>query len=191
MVGSQNNKKELLLSIYQDERKVFRLIDIAMITGETNLQLLAKKMNYYVGKEKIQNPRKGIYTKAGYNPEELACCLYTPSYLSLQYVLQKAGIIFQYDSQITAVSYLSRRLEVERQSYRYRKLKAAILVYLTGIRQDNNINIATPERAFLDLLYLEPDYYFDNLNVLDTSFINKLLPVYQSKSLIKRANLYL
>jgi len=186
MSGSRNNKKDIILSIYQDERKVFRLVDIAMITGETKLQVLVKKMNYYVGKEKIQNPRKGVYTKTAYDPLELACKLYSPSYISMQYVLQRAGILFQYDSQITAVSYLSRRLEIEKQSYRYRKLKASILVNITGISQENNSNIALPERAFLDLLYLEPNFYFDNTNNLDISLMNKLLPVYQSKALTER-----
>jgi hypothetical protein len=53
------------------------------------------------------------------------------------------------------------------------------------IRQTNHINIASPERAFLDLLYLEKDYYFDNLNPLNKDLIRKLLPVYQSKGLSK------
>jgi len=186
MSGSRNNKKDIILSIYQDERKVFRLVDIAMITGETKLQVLVKKMNYYVGKGKIRNPRKGVYTKTTYDPLELSCKIYSPSYISLQYVLQRAGVIFQYDSQITIASYLSRKLDIEKQSYRYRKLKASILVNITGISQENNSNIALPERAFLDLLYLEPNFYFDNTNNLDISLMNKLLPVYQSKALTER-----
>jgi hypothetical protein len=48
------------------------------------------------------------------------------------------------------------------------------------------VNIATPERAFLDLLYLENEYHFDNLTSLDTKAVFRLLPVYQSKELSKR-----
>jgi len=187
MISSQ--KIDVVLSIYKDERTVFRMIDIAMLMKETDLSRLCNKMNYHVKRGQIENPRKGIYAKPGYNPEELACILYTPSYISLDYVLQKSGIIFQFDTQITSVSYLSRIVETERQYYRYRKVKPEILVNPAGIlRQKNNVNSAIPERAFLDMLYLDSGYYFDNGNPLDYNIIKQLLPVYQSKALIKRVN---
>ena len=187
MFGSQKIKNNIVLTIYKDIRTVFRLNDIAMLAGETNFISLNKKLNYYVRTGKLQNPRKGIYTKPNYNPEELACTIYTPSYISLEYVLQKAGIVFQYDSRITAVSYLSRNTEVAGRSYLFRKIKGEILVNTTGIvRQDNHINIATAERAFLDLLYLNTDYYFDNLNPLSKQLVYKLLPIYQSTALSVR-----
>lgn len=186
MFGSQNKNKNVILTLYKDARTVFRLIDVSMLMEETSLQTLSKKLNYYVGKGQLRNPRKGIYTKPEYNPEELACRLYTPSYISLDYVFQKAGIIFQFDTQITSISYLSRTIEVENQYYRYRKIKGNLLCNTMGIsRQANYINIACPERAFLDMLYLEPDYYFDNFNPLDKPLLKKLLPIYQSKALTK------
>lgn len=187
MFGSQNIENNIMLAIYKDSRTVFRLTDIAMLTGGINFQSLNKKLNYYVRKNKLLNPRKGIYTKSGYNPEELACSLYTPSYISLQYVLQKAGIVFQYDTRITAISYLSRSIEVEERTYSFRKIKGEILGNTTGIiRQTNHVNIACPERAFIDMLYLDKDYFFDNLNLLNKELIGKLLPLYQSKELTRR-----
>jgi hypothetical protein len=184
MFSSQNIKNDIVLTIYKDSRTVFRLNDISMLSGETNFQSLNKKLNYYVHTGKLQNPRKGIYAKPGYNPEELACTFYTPSYLSLEYVLQKSGIVFQYDSRITSVSYLSRNIDVENRIYVFRKIKGSTLISTEGIlMQDNYINIASAERAFLDLLYLEKDYYFDNLNPLNKQLVYKLLPLYQSKAL--------
>ncbi|MDP2334962.1 MAG: hypothetical protein Q8N05_00640 [Bacteroidota bacterium] len=163
--------------------------DIAMLTGETNSQSLSKKLNYHVRTGKLQNPRKGVYAKPAYNMEELACTIYTPSYISLEYVLQKAGIVFQFDSRISVVSYLSRSIEVEDRTYVFRKIKGEILVNTTGIiRQNNQVNIATAERAFLDLLYLNADYYFDNLNPLNKDLVYKILPLYQSKTLFIRVN---
>ncbi len=191
MTGSQNINTNLLLCLYQDKRSVFRLIDVAMLCGETQQRSLSKKLNYYVRKGQLENPRKGIYAKKGYNPEELACILYTPSYISLGYILQKAGIVFQFDRQITAISYLSRSLEVDNQSYRYRKIKNSILLNPTGIIVDaQHVSTAIPERAFLDKLYLEPDFYFDNLTSLDRDLINKLLTLYQSKSLTDKIKNY-
>jgi hypothetical protein len=120
-----------------------------------------------VRKGKLQNPRKGIYTKPDYNKKELACTIYRPSYISLEYVLQKAGILFQHDSRITVISYLTRCIDVENNIYLYRRIKGEILVNTIGIiRQNNHINIASAERAFLDLLYLNANFYFDNLNPL-------------------------
>lgn len=187
MFSLQNRNIDLILTIYQDIRTIFKLSDIAMLTGETSFQSLNKKLNYHVRTGKLQNPRKGIYAKPNYNQEELACTLYTPSYISLEYVLQKAGVIFQYDSAISSVSYLSRNIEIENQTFQYRKIKNEILVNTTGIlRLNNQINIASSERAFLDLLYLNTRYNFDNLNPLNKELIYKLLPIYQSDSITKR-----
>jgi len=187
MYSSQNSNKDILLSIYQNLATVFRLKDIALLTGETNRQSLSARLNYYVSKGKLQNPRKGIYTKPDYLPEELAGKLYTPSYISLEYVLQKAGVVFQYDPGITSVSYLRRIIEIGDNTYTYRKLKPEILVNTKGvIPKSANINMATPERALLDLLYLNPDAWFDNPNSIDVKKIQGLISVYHSGALTER-----
>lgn len=184
MSSSQN--KDVVFAVYSDSRSVFTLNDIAMLTGIDSYISLSKRLDYYVKREKLLRPRKGIYAKSNYKPEELACSLYTPSYISLEYVLQKAGVVFQYDERITTVSYLSRSIEIEDKTYVYRKIKGEILVVTDGIIRDSNINIATPERAFLDILYLDKEYYFDNLNPLNKELIAKLLPIYNSKTLTQR-----
>jgi len=189
MFSSQNTKTDFFLNIYQDKRTVFRLIDIGMMLGETNLQPLSKKLNYYVNKGLLLNPRKGIYAKPEFEPVELACRILSPSYISLEYVLQQTGIIFQFDTQFTLVSYLSRTLEIENLSFRFRKIKNTVLANSLGIiRKDNHVNIASAERAFLDLLYFEPEFYFDNLNPLNPDLVQKILPSYQSQSLNQRVN---
>ena len=184
MFSSRIEKTDVVLAIYRESRTVFRLKDIAILVGEENFLSLNKKLNYYVRTGKLENPRKGIYAKPGYNREELACALFTPSYISLEYVLQKAGMVFQFDSRITSVAYLSRNIEVEDQLFSFRKIKGSALVSTMGInRQTNHINIASAERAFLDLLYLDKEYFIDNLNPLKKDFVYKLLPLYQSKTL--------
>lgn len=189
MYSSRKTNTNIILELFRDVRTVFRLRDIALLTGESDFQSLNRKINYAVRTGKLVNPRKGIYAKPLYNPEELACLIYTPCYISLEFVLQRAGIIFQYDSCITSVSYLSRLIEIEGASYSYRKLKGNVLVNTSGIiRMENKINIASAERAFLDLLYLEKEYYFDNLSPLDNVKLNELLPIYQSKALSIRLN---
>lgn len=178
----------MILKIYNDSRTVFSINSIALLVGETNPLSLRKKLNYYVKLGELLNPRRGIYAKKDYKIEELACSIYTPSYISLEYVLQIAGITFQYDSRITTISYLSRTINIENKECCYRKIKDEILTNNLGVIRENNINIALPERAFLDLMYLNSEYYFDNINPLDKKLIKKLLPIYKSNTLTTRVN---
>ena len=187
MNSSLNIKNNIILSIFQDVKTVFRLRDIALLVGEKDFESLNKKLNYYVRTGKLLNPRKGIYAKPNYSREELACVLYTPSYISLEYVLQKVGVLFQFDSRITSISYLCRSIEVEDKTFIYRKIKGEIIANTKGIiRQFDQVNIASAERAFLDLLYLNKNYYFDNINPLNKTKVYDLLPIYMSKALTGR-----
>lgn len=186
-MSSYNQKSNWLLTLYQSPRTVFSLADVALITGESDTISLTKKLHYQVGNGNLTNPRKGLYTMPIFDPAALACTLYTPSYLSLDFVLQKEGIIFQYDSAITAISYLSRSVEIDRWEIKYRKIKNAVLLNTMGIisRQDG-LNIATAERAFLDMLYLNGDCHFDSLNTLNKVDVHHLIPLYESKVLLQR-----
>lgn len=181
-------KKDFIKEIYKDKRTLFTFKEIAMLVNETDASRLRQRINYYVKTNAIINIRRGIYAKEDYNAEELACKIYTPAYLSLEYVLQKAGVIFQYSEKLTAISYLSRTIVADKYNVSYQKIKNDILVNPAGIiRQDNNINIASTERALLDTLYLNKEYYFDVITGIDKLKIIELLPVYRSKNLQIRA----
>lgn len=173
-------------AIYKSNRTVFRLKDIGMLTNTRNADNLKASVNYYASRGVVRRVRNGIYVKTPYQPEELAGRIYSPSYISLETVLLKAGIIFQFSTAVTAVSYLSRTITVDGREIIYRKLKNSILVAADGIVSENNINIATPERAFLDRLYLNKSYYFDNIGALNRDSIENLLGIYKSKKLEKR-----
>jgi predicted transcriptional regulator of viral defense system len=183
-MDSSKKEIDILFEIYKNNRTVFRINDIALLIN-SNDRLLYQKLNRLVKKGKLLNIRKGIYAKEGYKPEELACLLYTPTYISLGYVLQLNGIVFQYDSAITNISYLNREICVDGQSIQYRQIKREILLNTGGIFNKNNTNIATPERAFLDTLYLNGFFYFDNIKHLDIKKIYELLPIYHSTSLTR------
>ncbi len=181
-------KKDFIKEIYKDKRSVFNFKEIAMLLNETDTSRLRQKINYYVKTNAIINVRRGIYAKEDYSAEELACKIYTPAYLSLEYVLQKVGVIFQYSEKLTALSYLSRTIVADKYTISYHKIKNNILVNPAGIiRQDTGINIASTERALLDMLYLNKEYYFDMLTGIDKRKIIELLPVYRSKKLQLRA----
>jgi hypothetical protein len=172
--------KEIVYTIFADSRTVFRISDISLLMNRTDA-FLSQKLNRLVNAGMLLNLRKGIYAKKNYNPAELACILYTPTYISLNYVLTRSSVIFQFDGAITNIGYLTREIEVDGQRIEYRKAKKEILLNTAGVLYENNINIATPERAFLDTLYLFGDVYFDNTGALDYNKIQELLPIYRSK----------
>jgi hypothetical protein len=57
-----------------------------------------------------------------------------------------------------------------------------LLIASQGIERKNDfVTIATPERALLDMLYLNGAMYFDNIHPLDRNKIEEILPAYKSK----------
>ncbi len=132
-----------------------------------------------------------MYSKdKNYDKFELAVNIYTPSYISFETVLYKAGAIFQYYNSIFVASYLTRDVNVDNQKYSYRKIKDTILTNQSGIKRNNNYYIASPERAFLDVVYLNKGYHFDNLSPIEWDKVFEILPVYKNKAMEKRVKEY-
>ena len=184
-----SSQKNVLGVIFNSSRSVFNVQSLRMLTECEDSQKLTKSLHYYVKEGKISNPRRGIYTKATYDEREMACSLFRPAYISLEYVLQRAGVVFQYDDTITCVSYLNRIAEVDEKIYQFRIINPELWIGMEGIDQNDNILIATPERAFLDMVYLSAgNCYFDNLHPLNKTKVKQLLPLYQSKVLTERVS---
>lgn len=186
IMSSQIN---LLQTILNSSRTVFTMQSLTMLSGVADSKKMAKSLHYYSNEGKILNPRRGVYTKLKYDVQEMACGLYRPSYISMEYVLQRAGVVFQWDESITCVSYLSRMIEVDDKRFLYRKINPVLWVGMEGIEQRDNIAIATAERAFLDIMYLSAgNCYFDNLRPLSIKVIRELLPLYRSSKLKERVS---
>lgn len=184
IMSSQSNVLEVILS---STRTVFNVQSLRMFTRCENSQKLTKSLHYYVKEGKILNPRRGIYTKAKYNETEMACSLFRPAYISLEYVLQRAGVVFQFDDTVTCISYLNRTVEIDNKTYQFRIINPELWIGMDGIEQKDNILIATPERAFLDMVYLSAgNCFFDNLHQINKTKVKQLLPLYQSKVLTER-----
>ncbi len=183
-------KNELLTALYKRTETVFTLKDISLMFPDISYVNLKKRMAYFAGKGGIKKIRRGIYVKDNYDILELANKLYSPSYISLETVLAKEGVVFQYYREIFLVSYLSRSLTVAGNDLGYRKIKDEILFNHKGIERINQTEVATKERAFLDVVFLYKDYYFDNLRPLDWEKIEELKVIYNSKIFNKRISDY-
>ena len=177
----------MLAAILNKEQTVFSFKELILLDELNNAKFLRQRINYYVRTGKLLNLRRGIYSKLNYKPEELASRIYSPSYISLEYVLRKEGILFQYSDNITCISYLSREISVQQTGISFRKIKNSVLINTLGIKRlKNGINIAIPERAFLDRLYLDGNVYTDFHEKLDKDMIFTLLGIYNSKIMVER-----
>jgi len=180
-----------LSKILRTKNTVFTFKDISLLWRETDANLVKRRISHYVKTGKLYSIRRGIYAKdKNYDQLELATKIYTPSYISFETVLAKAGIIFQYYEQIFIASYLSREITIDDERYTYKKIKDSILTNNLGIEIKDSYSLASPERAFLDTLYLHKDYHFDNLSSLNWKKVFELLPVYNSKTIEKKVQQY-
>jgi hypothetical protein len=156
-----------MLEIFKTSQTVFDLKDLAFLLWENNYDNLKSKVAYYVKKWYLTRIRKWIFTKENFDIYELACKIYTPSYISFETVLQKEGAIYQYDDTIYLASYLSRDIKIETNwkilNICYRKLKDEILYNPEWVEKKDFYSIASLERAVSDMKYLKKDFYFDNL----------------------------
>lgn len=179
-----------LVRLYSRPETVFTINEISQIFRSISYKSVRDRLRYYSKTEKLQRIHHGIYAKPSYNPMELANKLYTPSYISLETVLQRAGVTFQYYERIFAVSYLTRTIEVGSHTIQYRRIPKRVLVNTQGITQEGNVNMASPERAFLDAVFLYKNYHFDNVSTLEWDTIMELKDIYPSRVFAKRVKDY-
>lgn len=181
-------KGEYLGSILRSDKTVFSTKDILLLWGEPGSNAAKARVNYYARTGKLYRIRRGFYAKdKNYNSLELATKILTPSYISFETALSKAGVTFQfYGTTIFVASYLKREVNADGALYSYRRMKKDILTNNAGIEVKKNYSIATPERAFLDVVYLYKDYHFDNLAPLDWNKVRTLLPIYRGNKRMEK-----
>lgn len=172
----------VLLQIYRRPETVLTIAEIAQLYPAVSYKRLKDRLSYFTKTGRLKRLRPGIYAKTEYNPLELANKVYKPAYISLETVLFKAGVVFQAHRTIFLVSYLTRSMTIDQTELQFRQIKASVLTNLFGIDAQTGYFIATPERAFLDAVYIYRDYHFDNLDILDWNKIKLLKGIYQSRA---------
>jgi len=179
--------KDYLGQLLRAQNTVFTINEIALLWGESDVQLVRKRVYRYAKAGKLCLLRRGIYAKdKNYDKYELATKIFTPAYVSFETVLARAGVIFQFYGQIFVASYLTREITADGQTYSFRKIKDTILTDRTGIEVKNGYFMATTERALLDVLYLKKDYYFDNLSAINWEAVDTILPIYGGNRRMER-----
>ncbi|MCX6714163.1 MAG: hypothetical protein NTV48_03630 [Candidatus Vogelbacteria bacterium] len=181
----------LIAKLYQSSKTILTNKDLALIWQENDKNNLNAKTAYYVKQKALIRLTRGVFAKnKDYNPKELATSLYPPSYISFETILREAGVIFQHYETFFVASKWPKTIIVDKYSFTFRKLKDVVLFNPTGIISKDNYSVATPERAFLDMIYLFPNYYFDNLQAINWAKCDEIVKIYNNKQLIKRLTKY-
>jgi predicted transcriptional regulator of viral defense system len=135
-----------------------------LLAGDVDPKLIRVQLSRWVKAGKIHQLRKGLYSlappyqKQQPHPFLVANHLQKASYVSLQSALSFYGLIPDVVQITTSVSTgRPERLETPLGTYEFRHLKTALLF---GYRRmevgEQRAFVATPEKALLDLIYLQP-----------------------------------
>ncbi|HPS42222.1 MAG TPA: hypothetical protein PK040_06435 [Anaerolineaceae bacterium] len=182
-------KGNFLSALLRTGKTVFSTKDLALLWGEPNTGATRVRLHHFVKTGELYHIRQGLYaTSRDYNRRELATRILIPSYVSFETVLVQEGLIFQYYETIFLASYTTREIEIDGQVYRFRKMKRKLLINPMGIELKSGTSTATCERAMLDMLYIDPDFYFDSFNGVDWEQVFEILPIYKTDFLAKKVN---
>ena len=174
------------MDLMRSKNTLFTTKEVSLLWQEPDANFVRKKLYRYIKAGKLYSVRKGVYAKdKNYEKYELATKIFTPSYISFETVLTKAGVVFQFYGQIFVASYLTREFTIDDQTYVLKKIKDPILTNQTGMDVKENYFIASPERAFLDVMYLNKEYYFDNLLGINWDKVDEILPIYGGNKRMK------
>jgi len=184
-------EKDYISTLLRSNNTVFTFKELSLIWNETDVKLIKKRVYRYTKMGKLYPIRKGIYAKdKNYDKLELANKIFTPAYISLETVLSRQGIVFQHYDRISVISYLSREISWDGQTYVFHRIKDVVLMNSLSIEKKDSYYIASKERAFLDTIYLNKNYHFDNLSSINWDICFEILPIYNNKAMAKRLNSY-
>lgn len=179
-------KGDYISTILRSKKTVFSFKDIALLWGDSG-SAARVRVNYYLKNGDLYRIRQGLYAKdKNYDKFELATRIFTPAYVSFETVLGQSGITFQYYNQIFVASYLTRDIKCDDQTYSFRKIKDIVLINKAGLENKGEYSMASKERAFLDTIYINKDYHFDNLSSLDWDKVFEVLPIYNNKRMTRK-----
>jgi predicted transcriptional regulator of viral defense system len=161
-----------------------------LLAGKVDPRMIRVQLSRWVKAGKIYQLRRGLYSLAPPyqrqqpHPFLVANHLQKASYVSLQSALSFYGLIPDVVHSTTSVSTgRPERLETPLGAYEFRHIKTALLFgYQRMEVGERGAFVATPEKALLDLIYLQPggdsiaylkELRLQNTGTLDTNRLQK------------------
>lgn len=182
--------ESLVGRLYRTGKTVFSMQEIRLLTRRLiSASALPNRLSRLVNSGDLLRLRHGVYALPFYDPLEFASKIQVPSYISMETVLRKHGVIFQYDNTITLASYQPKVIyNPSGEVFLFRKLASSILINRKGKVVTPHYTIATVERAFLDLCYVDKWRTYENIDPLNIEKVLELLPIYNNKALTERVS---
>jgi predicted transcriptional regulator of viral defense system len=143
---------EILRKFQEKKIKYFSLEDFQIIT-DSGYNAARAILQRYKKKGLVVNPKRGFYFFKDYPPNEyeLANRLYFPSYISMETVLSRHGVIPETIYPIISITTKpTRKFICQNQEYLYHKIKKEAF---TGYVKKGDFLIAETEKALADYLY--------------------------------------
>ena len=152
--------------------QLFRYTDVEKFTRNANVFLTRA-----LAKGFVERLARGVYRNAMRDGrpsiEEVACFLRTPSYISCEWALNQHGVILQAPFVCTVLTLdtavgQSRNVDFGGVTIEFSRIAPRLF---TGYEMRDGFNLALPEKALLDTMYLRKHIPFpDELNF---QYINK------------------
>ena len=177
-----------------------------LLAGNINPKIVRLQLTRWVNSRRIYQLRRGLYSiappyqKIQPHPFLVANHLQRSSYVSLQSALAFYDLIPENVNTIVSVTTgRPERLETPQGIFEFRHIKSNLLFgYQMIDLGGQNALVATPEKALLDLVYLEPggespNYLhglrLQNLDRLNLDLLKKQSEVFDSPKMSKAAKL--
>lgn len=142
---------------------LFKLEDIFKLFPEANRRVVLNQLNFWTKKGYIEKIRRGVYKLSDFEIKDtflLTNFIYAPSYISLETALNYYGFIPDIPFAVTSVT-TNKTMIFKIKNYgvfSYSSIKPDLFFGFNSILAGKNYsyNIALPEKALFDYLYLRP-----------------------------------
>jgi predicted transcriptional regulator of viral defense system len=143
------------VKILQKLPQLFRYADVEKYTGNANVFLTRALKNGLVERI-VRRVYINAFLKNRPEIEDVACFLRTPSYISCEWALNRHGILVQSPLVCTVLTLstavgLARNVQYGGATIEFSHLTARLF---TGFETREGYNMALPEKALLDTIYL-------------------------------------
>jgi hypothetical protein len=151
------------VSILRQLPHLFRYADVGKFTGNANVFLTRAQAKGYV-----RRVMRGVYINLLREPvpaiEEVACFLRTPSYISCEWALNHHGILLQSPMVCTVLTLdtavgASRNIQFGGVMIEFSRISSRLF---NGFETKDGFNLAVPEKALLDTIYLRKRIPFED-----------------------------
>jgi len=143
---------ELLRILQRINKPFYTTADLEKITRLDKNSLYVALERWVTGGF-IERLAQGIYIPMGgvISPETVASQIYIPNYLSFESALSKHGVLNLIPYIITfATTRKTKKYTIQKREVEFRQITPQLFF---GYAMMNGVNIASPEKAFLDQIY--------------------------------------